>query len=213
MALQKGLADITLGPAGSGPGAALRRPGRDGGGPCLVVRCPNCKTVIRLREVDGQSRVIKYLCSNCQEVVRIDLLQDEVKSSSTADSFEKTEHKKKILVADDTATVRKVAARLLTGAGYDVLEAEDGKQALDLVNNEHPDLILLDLLMPKMTGFDVLREIKKSARIKETPILIMSGVFKKDVLDFLQASGVTGFIDKERIKDSLLFRVQQIFSS
>jgi len=125
------------------------------------VRCPHCKNVIRLREVDGQSRVIKYLCSNCQEIVRIDLLQDEVKSSSSADSFEKTEHKKKILVADDTVTVRKVAARLLAAAGYDVLEAEDGRQALDMVQNEHPDLILLDLLMPKMTGFDVLREIQE----------------------------------------------------
>ncbi|HEU4402931.1 MAG TPA: response regulator [Candidatus Polarisedimenticolia bacterium] len=176
----------------------------------MVVRCPNCKNVIRLREVDGQSRVIKYLCSNCQEVVRIDLLQDEVKSSSTSDSFEKTEHRKKILVADDTVTVRKVAARLLIEAGYDVLEAVDGRQALDLVQNEHPDLILLDLLMPKMTGFDVLREIKKTERIKKTPILIMSGVFKKDVLDFLQASGVAGFVDKDQIKDSLIFRVKQI---
>ncbi|MGH9750921.1 MAG: response regulator [Candidatus Polarisedimenticolia bacterium] len=179
----------------------------------MVVRCPNCRNVIRLREVDGQSRVVKYLCSTCQEVVRIDLLQDEVKSSSSAGSFEKTEHRRKILVADDTATVRKVAARLLSEAGYDVLEAVDGRQALDLVNNEHPDLILLDLLMPKMTGFDVLREIKKTDRVKETPILIMSGVFKKDVVDFLQQSGVTGFIDKEQIKDSLLFRVQQIFGS
>jgi CheY-like chemotaxis protein len=179
----------------------------------VVVRCPNCRNVIRLREVDGQSRVIKYLCSNCQELVRIDLVQDEVKSSSSAGSFEKTEHRKKILVADDTATVRKIAVRLLADAGYDVLEAADGRQALELVTNEHPDLILLDLLMPKMTGFDVLREIKKTARVRETPILIMSGVFKKDVLDFLQASGVTGFIDKDRIKDSLLFRVQQIFSA
>ena len=50
-------------------------------------------------------------------------------------------------------------------------------------------------------------------RIKETPILIMSGVFKKDVLDFLQAAGVTGFLDKEQIKDSLLFRVQQILAA
>jgi len=178
----------------------------------LVVRCPHCKNVIRLREVDGQSRVIKYLCSNCHEIVRIDLVQDEVKSSSSADSFEKTEHRKKILVADDTVTVRKVAARLLASAGYDVLEAEDGRQALDLVQNEHPDLILLDLLMPKMTGFDVLREIKKIGRVKQTPILIMSGVFKKDVLDFLQAAGVAGFLDKEQIKDSLLFRVQQILA-
>ena len=165
--------------------------------------------MIRLREVDGQSRVIKYLCSNCQEIVRIDLVQDEVKSSSSADSFEKTEHRKKILVADDTITVRKVAAHLLAAAGYDVLEAEDGRQALDLVQNEHPDLIVLDLLMPKMTGFDVLREIKKIGRVRETPILIMSAVFKKDVLDFLQAAGVAGFLDKGQIKDSLLFRVQQ----
>jgi CheY-like chemotaxis protein len=199
---------ITL--ACAGPPTPL--PGGAGEAPAVVVRCPNCRNVIRLREVDGQSRVVKYLCSTCQEVVRIDLLQDEVKSSSSAGSFEKTEHRRKILVADDTATVRKVAARLLTEAGYDVLEAVDGRQALDLVNNEHPDLILLDLLMPKMTGFDVLREIKKTDRVKETPILIMSGVFKKDVVDFLQQSGVTGFIDKEQIKDSLLFRVQQILS-
>jgi len=178
----------------------------------VVVRCPHCKSVIRLREVDGQSRVIKYLCNECQEIVRIDLLQDEVKTSSTSDSFEKTEHKKKILVADDTITVRKVAARLLEEAGYDVLEAADGRQALDLVQKEHPDLILLDLLMPKMTGFDVLREVKKAGRTRETPILIMSGVFKKDVMDFLQASGVAGFLDKEQIKDSLLFRVQQILT-
>jgi CheY-like chemotaxis protein len=179
----------------------------------LVVRCPHCKNVIRLREVDGESRIIKYLCSNCEEIVRIDLVQDEVKSSSTADSFEKTEHRKKVLVADDTLTVRRVAADLLARAGYEVIEAVDGKQALELVQNEHPDLILLDLLMPKMTGFDVLREIKKMGRIRETPILIMSGVFKKDVLDFLHAAGVAGFLDKERIKDSLLFRVQQILAA
>ena len=179
----------------------------------LVVRCPHCKNVIRLREVDGESRVIKYLCSNCEAIVRIDLVQDEVKSSSSADSFEKTEHRKKVLVADDTVTVRKVAADLLARAGYEVIEATDGQQALELVQNEHPDLILLDLLMPKMTGFDVLREIKKTGRIRETPILIMSGVFKKDVLDFLHAAGVAGFLDKDRIKDSLLFRVQQILAA
>jgi CheY-like chemotaxis protein len=179
-------------------------------GVCVVVRCPDCKTEIRLREVDGHSRVVKYLCSNCQNVVRIDLVQDEIKSSSTSDSYEKIEHKKKVLIADDTATIRKIAARLLSSAGYDVVEAGDGREALNLVQKEHPDLILLDLLMPKMTGFDVLREIKKNERLKETPILIMSGVFKKDVLDFLQASGVAGFVDKEQIRESLLFRVQQV---
>ncbi|HKB08675.1 MAG TPA: response regulator [Candidatus Polarisedimenticolia bacterium] len=179
----------------------------------MVVRCPHCKNEIRLREMDGQSRVIKYLCSNCQEIVRIDLVQDEVKTSSSHDSFEKREHRKKILVADDTLTVRRVAAHLLAAAGYDVLEAEDGRQALDLIQNEHPDLVLLDLLLPKMTGFDVLREIKKIGRVRQTPVLVMSGVFKKDVLDFLRAVGVAGFLDKDQIKDSLLVRVQQILAA
>ncbi len=210
--MQSALCGLTFRAADTRGGADLRQRPDARRKAALVVRCPHCKNVIRLREVDGQSRVIKYLCSNCHEIVRIDLVQDEVKSSSSADSFEKTEHRKKILVADDTVTVRKVAARLLASAGYDVLEAEDGRQALDLVQNEHPDLILLDLLMPKMTGFDVLREIKKIGRVKQTPILIMSGVFKKDVLDFLQAAGVAGFLDKEQIKDSLLFRVQQILA-
>src|SRR5207245_10660844 len=115
---------------------------------------------------------------------------------STSDSFEKTEHKKKILVADDTVTVRKVAAKLLESAGYDVLEAEDGLQALDLAQKEHPDLILLDLLMPKMTGFDVLREVKKAGRTKKTPILIVSGVVETEVMQVHQDSGVDGLLGR-----------------
>src|SRR5262245_10248629 len=144
----------------------------------LVVRCPRCKSVIRLRQVDGQSRVVKYLCDGCRDIVRIDLVQDEVKSSSSQ-AFEKTEHRRKILVVDDTVTVRRIAARLLAAAGYEVLEAEDGRQALELAQNEHPDLIVLDLLMPGMTVFDVLREFKKIGRLQKTPILIMRGWFRK----------------------------------
>jgi DNA-directed RNA polymerase subunit RPC12/RpoP len=52
----------------------------------MLVRCPNCKNVIRLREVDTHSQVINYLCSTCEDIVRIDLARDEIKSSSTADS-------------------------------------------------------------------------------------------------------------------------------
>src|SRR2546428_13082806 len=94
----------------------------------VVVRCPHCKNVIRLREVDGQSRVIKYLCRDCQEIARIDLLQDEVKTSSTSASFVKTEHRKRTLAADDTDTVRRVAPAILAPAGSDSLEGEDGCQ-------------------------------------------------------------------------------------
>jgi CheY-like chemotaxis protein len=193
--------------------ADRRAPREVRGRDTLTVRCPHCKSIIRLRDVDPKARLVRYLCNNCQDIVDIDLERDEVRSSSSADSFERTEHGKTVLIAEDTVTVRKLAAHLLAGAGYHVLEAEDGRKALELAQSERVDLIVLDLLMPKMTGFDVLRELKKIDRVKDTPILIMSSVFKKDVLDFLHAVGVAGFMDKEQIRDALLFRVRQILAA
>ncbi len=60
----------------------------------MLVRCPNCSTVIRLTEVDTHSPVINYLCSSCRDIVRIDLARDEIKSSSAADSFDKIKDNK-----------------------------------------------------------------------------------------------------------------------
>ncbi len=119
----------------------------------------------------------------------------------------------KILVADDDAMIRKIAGELLTNAGYDVLKAEDGAQALVLANKEHPDLIVLDLMMPKMSGFDVVREIRQDPRIKNIPILIMSAiVFGIDTDAYIHELGVKGFIEKANMMSSLVSRVQEILS-
>ncbi len=119
----------------------------------------------------------------------------------------------KILVADDNERVRAFASGLLRAAGHDVLEAEDGVQALNLIKEKHPDLILLNLMLPLMTGYDVVEETQKDERIKGTPILLMSEVVsEKEVLGTLEAAGIVGFLDKRRIKESLVSRVQDILS-
>ena len=82
----------------------------------------------------------------------------------------------KILVADDDALIREIAANLLTSAGHDVLLAADGEQALGVVSSKQPDLIVLDLMMPKVPDFDVVREIRKDSRAGNTPILILSAL-------------------------------------
>lgn len=119
----------------------------------------------------------------------------------------------KILVADDSKTIRKIAGELLTDAGYDVLKAEDGEQALVLAQKEHPDLIVLDLVMPKMTGFEVAWEIREDPRVKNIPILIVSEVMAVQAAhDFVHEFGVAGFLSKAQMMTSLVSRVQEILS-
>ncbi len=119
----------------------------------------------------------------------------------------------KILVVDDSSTIRRIARKLLTSAGYDVLEASDGEQALALARKEQPVLILLDLMLPKMTGFQCVQEIRKDARVGKTPILILSAlVCGSDTDDYIHELDVAGFIDKDQMTTFLIFRVQEILS-
>ncbi len=118
----------------------------------------------------------------------------------------------KVLVADDTETVLVLVSETLKQAGFDVVVSRDGVETLRQMRDQHPDLVLLDLLMPKMTGFDVLREMEKDERIHNIPVLVMSGVYRENIVTFLQHLGAHGFIDKEQLQDNLIFRVNNILS-
>lgn len=177
----------------------------------MIVRCPRCRAEFRLVDYPSESRVVKYLCPGCREIVPVDLELDEVRSSSSSGSFRALERKRVVLVADDSEEVRVECERLLTAAGYHVATAADGEEALRRIRDEHPDAVLLDLLMPKMTGFDVLRELRQDERVRETPVLAMSGVYKESVVDFLQQMGARGFLDKANVAATLVFRIQALF--
>jgi CheY-like chemotaxis protein len=179
----------------------------------MLVKCSQCGTEIRLREYTPEGRVVKYLCPSCNQIVRIDLVQDEVKSSSSATSFEHIDHQRTVLVADDSETVQSLVTEVLTREGYMVLVCSDGVSALRIAEESHPDLVLLDLLMPKMTGFDVLREMKKKPRLKNIPVIVMSGVYKENVVGFLHQIGAAGFLHKETLRQSLAFRVKNVLES
>jgi CheY-like chemotaxis protein len=155
-------------------------------------------------------RVVKYLCPGCNQIVNVDLEMDEVESSSSSASYKTIQRTRTILVADDSTDVLEMAEGLLTRAGYIVVLASDGDQALERIRDSHPDLVVLDLLMPRRTGFDVIREIKKDERTRDTMVLAISGVYKDNILEFLQQLGVQGFLSKEQIPDTLVFRVEQI---
>ncbi|HET9299937.1 MAG TPA: response regulator [Candidatus Polarisedimenticolaceae bacterium] len=178
----------------------------------MLVRCPRCRAEIRIVDYAREDRVVKYLCPSCSEIVRIDLEMDEVASSSSSGSYRSLDRHKTVLVADDTDEVLERASELLGSAGFLVLLARDGEEALQTIREEHPDLVVLDLLMPRMTGFDVLRELRADERVKDTPVLVMSGVYKENILDFLHQIGASGFLDKQQLEESLIFRVQALLA-
>jgi CheY-like chemotaxis protein len=173
----------------------------------MLVRCPQCKTEFRLVGDPPSEKVIRYLCPGCQTIVRIDVEMDEVHTSSSSGSYRGVQRKKKVLVADDSELVLRTCETLLADAGYQVLLAGDGVEALRLIRDEHPDVVVLDLLMPRMTGFDVLREVRQDERVKDTIVLAISSVYKDNILDFLHQLGAQGFVDKAQIAESLAFRV------
>ncbi len=152
-------------------------------------------------------KVVPYMCPGCETIVRIDLELDEVRSSSSSGSYRAVPRRRTVLVADDSQEILNQCEALLSGAGYQVLLALDGAEALRLIREEHPDLVVLDLLMPRLTGFDVLRELRQDERVKDTIVLAISSVYKDNILEFLHQLGAQGFLDKMQIGEALAFRV------
>jgi len=176
----------------------------------MLVRCPQCGAKFRLRDFSPDQKEVKYLCPGCESIVRLDLERDEISSSSSSTHFSSLDRRKNVLVADDTRSIRETARLLLTGAGFNVLMAADGIEAMKQIKEHNPDLILLDLLMPHKTGFDVLEEVLQDEKTSSTPVIVMSAVYKENVVEFLQQKGVKGFLDKGQIGETLIFRVKQL---
>lgn len=93
----------------------------------------------------------------------------------------------KIVVADDDRMFRKAAETTLRRQGYAVTTASDGEEALQLIRSERPDIIVLDLIMPKLQGFDVLQVLKQDSITAAIPVIVLSSLTqeqdKQEALD------------------------------
>ncbi len=92
-----------------------------------------------------------------------------------------TEKRKKILIAEDEEHVRRLIKIVLEQEDYDFIEAKDGKDALEKVSEEMPDLIILDLMMPKIDGIEVCRQLKKNALTRKVPVIMLTA--KREIED------------------------------
>lgn len=89
---------------------------------------------------------------------------------------------RKVLVIDDSKVIRMRVKDMLPSANFDVLEAKDGLEGYKMICSENPNLIVLDFILPKMSGWEVYREIQKQNQLKNIPLVIMSGR-KEEVIE------------------------------
>jgi len=89
---------------------------------------------------------------------------------------------KKVLVVDDDPDVRLFSVTVLEENGYTPLEAEDGESGLKMIKEEKPDLVILDVLMPRQSGVRLYRELKTSKALRNVKVIVLSGIAKKTFL-------------------------------
>lgn len=115
----------------------------------------------------------------------------------------------KILVVDDVPENVRLLEAVLVPRGYEVVTATDGRAALDLVETEEPDLILLDVMMPKVDGWEMLRRVRERHGVEAIPVLMFSG--KVDESENEAASrGAQGFIGKPFDPQQLIESAKQM---
>jgi CheY-like chemotaxis protein len=115
----------------------------------------------------------------------------------------------RVLVAEDSATQRAVCVNLLRDAGLEVHEAPDGRYALDICRIIRPDLLVLDLGLPRLNGLDLLRKLRDDRKIGRTPVIIVTADEREETAQAAYYEGATDLVHKPVDGDDLIVRVQE----
>jgi twitching motility two-component system response regulator PilH len=116
----------------------------------------------------------------------------------------------RVLVVDDSATIRAVLGKMLAQDGYEVLKAADGETALEMARSEHPALVFLDIVLPGISGFEVLRTLRREAATQHVPIVMISGNVQATEQFYVQRYGADDFMKKPFGREEVFERVRQI---
>jgi two-component system phosphate regulon response regulator PhoB len=126
---------------------------------------------------------------------------------------------KKVLIVDDDVDIRKVVSKLVEKSGYITIEAKNGVEGMGKVRENKPDLIILDILMPKESGIRMYRELKSEEALKDIPVIVLSAIPKKSffrsqkVLDEFAGQSVPepeAYIEKPEEPEELIALMKKI---
>jgi len=117
---------------------------------------------------------------------------------------------RKVLIADDSTTDLKNLEQIVSGAGYQVITAASGKEAVSKAKAERPDAILLDVVMPDMNGFQACRAITNDAATKNIPVILVSSKGEKTDKVWGEEQGAKSYVTKPYTPDQILGQLRAL---
>ncbi|MBU1006765.1 MAG: response regulator [Candidatus Omnitrophica bacterium] len=118
--------------------------------------------------------------------------------------------KKRVLVVDDDPDLLKMLKLRIESEGFEFMSAQNGEEMLDIMKLKKPDVILLDVMLPKMDGYTALREMKKEEAYKDIPVIVLTAKEKKKVGDLFALEGVSLFMEKPFESRELLQKIRSL---
>ena len=120
---------------------------------------------------------------------------------------------KRILIVEDTEDNRQILRDLLTNAGFDIVEAHDGQAAVEAASEFHPDLILMDIHLPIMNGYEAIRRIKADTTLQPIPIIAVTSYALSEDKEKARAAGCDGYVAKPFSPRQLLATVRDLLEA
>lgn len=108
--------------------------------------------------------------------------------------------KKKILIIEDEAMLQRALSEFLTDENFEVISALDGEEGISFAKNKNPDLILLDIILPKKDGYQVMEEIKNDEKTKKIPIILLTNLESAEDIERAFNAGATTYLVKSNYK-------------
>jgi predicted Zn finger-like uncharacterized protein len=172
----------------------------------MRIACPNCQASYRFDPARASNQAPRIKCPGCGHVFRVDLTVtvEDVAATSPAP-------RKKCLIVDDSRFFRELTGDILKVREVDFLFAGDGEEGLRIIREARPDLVLIDLNLPKKNGYELIREVREDKTLGKVRLLAMSGVFRKsEEIGEVYRGGADGFIGKSFKPEQLLEQVKKL---
>ncbi len=124
-----------------------------------------------------------------------------------------TEQRKKVLIVDDERLTRAVLQHNVVLAGYDVVVASNGHEAMEKIEEAVPDLIVVDLVMPDMNGFEMCRRIRSNEQTTKTPIIVVSSLQSQTDIEDAKSAGANVYLTKPIKPQEFIDQVKKFIGS